>query len=288
MIHVIPHVASEGLRKENAAHAGAVASYGPQAVREMHPTAQAYADAFLATVEGKQFAQAIQRVPPGKKVLDIGAGYGRSTIFLASRGYQVVAVEPAPALCDFIDRLGKSYGLDIAICNAPAEAIDRLPTRKFDACVFSASLHHCDDPVRALSNCHEVLLQGGIIFLLNEPQLHFFRSKRWFRRQLEQGTLVTGDYGGNEHIYYHHEYHDMLRQAGFVRIRDALSNRYREPAGYLGYLKSQGNGLRTILARRVYYRLISTLERGSIVGRGVLSVLKRLSLVQTYFVARRP
>ena len=140
----------------------------------------------------------------------------------------------------------------------------------------------------ALTHCHEVLVPAGLMLVLNEPQLQFFRSKRWFRRQLEQGTFVAGDYGGNEHIYYHHEYQDMLRRAGFVRIKDALSNRYQDPASYLSYLRSQGNRSRTIRVRQLYYGLIRTLERSSFLGRGLLALLKKWSLVQTYFSARRP
>jgi SAM-dependent methyltransferase len=288
MIHPIPHRISDGLRKENASHAEALAGWDIEVFRRQFPTAQSYASAFLATAEGRQFAHVLRELPPGSKVLDIGPGYGRSAIYLAGRGYRVAAVEPAPALCQLIDRLAGLYEFALDVYHAPAEAIDQLPEKDFDACVFSASLHHCDDPLKALTNCYEVLAPGGRLFILNEPQLHFFRSKRWFARQLEQGTLVTGDYGGNEHTYYHHEYRAMLHRAGFRQVRGRLSNRYREPDGYLGYLRAQGNGSRSIRLRQLYYRAVRLLDRGPRPGRTVLDALKRLSLVQTYFTARRP
>jgi SAM-dependent methyltransferase len=287
MIHSIPHAISEGLRKENEAHAESLSRLDFAEMQNKYPRAESYVQEYLGTSEGKQFAQAVENLPAGSKILDIGAGYGRSTIFLASRGYQVRVLEPAPALCDFINGLAEFYGYALTIYQAPAEAINRLPETDFDACIFNASLHHCDDPVTALTHCHRVLLPGGFLFILNEPQLQFFRSKIWFRRQLEQGTFVAGDYGGNEHIYYYHEYQHMLRQAGFVRIQNTISNRYRDSASYLRSLRVQGNTLRTILVRKIYYRVVRILQCSGFLGRGLLTLLREMSLVQSYFTACR-
>ncbi len=123
---------------------------------------------------------------------------------------------------------------------------------------------------------------------MNEPVLQCFRSRTWFQNQLDQGTLIVGDYGGNEHIYYRREYLDMLLQAGFEQVRDNLAYRYQQPASYLRYLQSVGAGRLSRLRRALYYRFIHGLTCLGFVGQPLLALLRRLSLVQVNFTGRKP
>ena len=287
MIHTIPHVVSEGLRRENEIHMRTVPRWTCEQIKARYPTAEAFFDKFINRVEGLQFMRAVEALERGASVLDIGAGHGATSIYLAYHGHRVTVVEPSLAMCRYTERAAEAYGLPLDFYHCPAEAIHHLPGRGFDACVFNASLHHCDEPVRALRNCHVVLAPGGKVFVLNEPQLQLFRSKAWFRRQLRQGTLVTGDYGGNEHTYYHHEYVAMLREAGFAAIQDELSLRYLMPDSYLKFLQARGaKGIR-LRSRKLYYTLIKNVCRARVCGTPAVYALKRLSLLQTHFSATK-
>jgi SAM-dependent methyltransferase len=287
MIHTISHPVSEGLRKENEVHRRAVLSLTTEALRQLYPTEEVFFGGYRNSAEGAQLREALKETPPGARILDIGAGYGIVAIYLSCLGYRVTAVEPSPDLCAYIDRLAQLFAIQLDIYNVTAECLDRLPANAFDACMFNASLHHCDDPVQALRHCHRLLPPGGKLFLLNEPLLQFFRSKTWFVRQIAEGKLVTGDYGGNEHTYYHHEYLAMLGVAGFRDIRDQISLRYVQPKSYFHVLSCQGASRRSLLARRLYYRLVSQVCRSRVWGRPGRSLLKRLSLVQTNFTATK-
>lgn len=287
MIRTIPHPVSEGLRQENEVHERLAAEYAPERLRRKHPTAATFLEPFLAGEEGLQYTRALAEVRPGSRILDIGAGYGRSSIYLASLGHRVSVAEPSIDLCRGIEAASEQYGLPLDIYQVAAEYLDRLPARGFDACVFNASLHHCDDPAQALAHCHALLAPGGKVFLLNEPLLPFFRSKAWFHRQVEDNTLVTGHYGGNEHTYYRHEYVAMLRAARFGEVRDALSLRYLRPERYLCKIEQRGAGRRRVAARSLYYGTIRGLCRSGVLGRPVLGLLKRLSLLQVYFIATK-
>lgn len=287
MIHVIPHEVSEGLRQENEVHRKAAAHWSPEQIRGEHPTAEAFLQHFVMADGGRQLAEVVKDLKPAARVLDIGAGYGRPTIFLASRGFRVSAAEPSPDLCRYLETLAQIYQLPLDIYTVPGEHIDRLPVSEFDACFFNASLHHCDDPLRALCNCRQLLAPGGRLFLLNEPLLQAFRSKAWFERQHTQGTLMTGDYGGNEHIYYRHEYLELLRQAGFGDIREYLSPRYRNPGQYFRYFQAVGVPRSAIWRRSLWYGAIRLLMNSGPPGRAGLHLLSRLSLMQLYFTATR-
>jgi SAM-dependent methyltransferase len=287
MIHAIPHEVSDGLRAENEIHNGHIAPRTTDWLRANYPTAADFVRYYAESAEGIQLLKAFAAVKPGAAVLDVGAGYGLTAVFLASRGYRVSAVEPSRGLCDYIDRAATLYGLPLDVYHVCGEGLDRMPPREFDVCMFNASLHHCDDPVRALTHCHRLLKPDGQLLLMNEPILRFFRSKGWFQNQLEYGTLVTGDYGGNEHTYYYHEYRDMLRRAGFRRIRDRVAQRYLNPKSYVAVLSAHHRGPLRIVGRRLYYGVIRGLFRLGFLGAPFIALMKRLSLLQTNFVATK-
>jgi SAM-dependent methyltransferase len=287
MIHQVPHEVSEGLRKENEAYRLAADGATIEWMRSQFQSCEHYFRDYRDSAEGAQLREALKEVPRGGRILDIGAGYGKVAFYLISLGYPVTALEPSLDVCRYMERVADLFGIELEIYQATAEVIDRLPVRRFDACMFNASLHHSEDPLRALLNCHEVLAPGGKVFLLNEPLLQRFRSKAWFARQLAKESLVTGDYGGNEHTYYRHEYLAMLRQAGFVQVRDRVSLRYVSPRSYLKSLEANQAGRWSIRARLLYYRAIGTLSRSGMLGKPVLGMMNALSMLQTTFVATK-
>lgn len=288
MLHWIPYTPSPGLAQENAVHARLFAGCDDAWMRHTFPHTDAYLQDFRRRADGRQFIQATAILEPGSRVLDIGAGPGQTSLHLALQGHRVTVAEPSPDLCRYLDSAVRLYGVDLDIFNLPGEELHHLAPRTFDACIFHGSLHHCDDPVRALRHCHALLRPGGRLLLTSEPILRGHISKERFQRILATGTMPTGDYGGNEHSYYHHEYLDMLRQAGFVDLQDPLIHRYACSADYLDLLARENNAGRAgMLVRRFFYGTVRTLQKMGPVGRPVLGLLKKMSLVQVYFLARK-
>jgi SAM-dependent methyltransferase len=287
MIHNIPHPISAGLQTELQAHQLCLDDGALGRFLQMHPTREDLVQSFLAEDAGFQYADALKVLPAGQRILDIGVGFGNSSLFLAAKGYAVSAVEPSEGMCEVIEKRAEKYGLSLDIYSVTGESLDLLPVKDFDACAFNASIHHCDDPVRALRNCHQLLRPGGQIYLLNEPILQLYRSKAKFYRQLEQNPDEVGHYGGNEHIYYHHEYMRMLRDAGFRNIRSPISPRYLHPKSYLDILKRQRVAPRKILLRRLYYGWIGLHAKLGPLGWPMLAALRRLSMLQSYFLAEK-
>lgn len=288
MIHWIPYAPSPGLARENAAHARLFAGCDDVWMRATFADVDAFLQEFRSRADGRQFIQATAVLEPRSKVLDIGAGPGQTAVHLALQGHRVVVAEPSPDLCRYLDGAARLFDLPIEIYNLPGEELHRLAPHTFDACIFHGSLHHCDDPVRALRHCRELLRPRGRLLLTSEPILRGHISKERFQRILATGTMPTGDYGGNEHSYYHHEYLDMLRQAGFVDLQDPLIHRYDSSADYLALLDREKNaGKIGLLLRRCFYGAVRTLQRLGPVGRPLMSLLKKMSLVQVYFLARK-
>ncbi|MEV6132640.1 class I SAM-dependent methyltransferase [Streptomyces violaceusniger] len=104
-------------------------------------------------------------LPPAPgRVLDIGAGSGRDAAALATRGHQVVAVEPTPEL----RRIGQRLHPDTAI----RWIDDALPSLTglqgpFDFTLLSAVWMHLDEQerVEAMQRLADLVAPGGCVAL---------------------------------------------------------------------------------------------------------------------------
>ena len=94
------------------------------------------------------------------RVLDLGAGTGKLTRQLATRGLEVVAVDPSDAM---LDQLRRALP-DTTALRGTAEAIP-LPSGSMDA-VLVGQAWHWVDPARAVPEVARVLKPGGRLGLV--------------------------------------------------------------------------------------------------------------------------
>ncbi len=179
-----------------------------------------FIELYLATECGTEFKDATDELKGNLEILDIGVGFGQSSFHLALQGNKVTAIEPSEDYCRFIDFYSVKNSVPIEIHECTIEVF--RPVRKFDVCIFNASLHHCDDPGKAIARCYELLKNQGRIFLINEQILKFYRSKKWYYRMMKENPAKVDNYGGNEHVYRYYEYVKMLKSNHFQDIREKI------------------------------------------------------------------
>jgi SAM-dependent methyltransferase len=98
---------------------------------------------------------------PPARVLDLGVGTGWTSIFLARRGYQVVAQDIAPdmiALAEANANSADPFSLRFLACDYERLDFDE----EFDAAVFYDALHHAEDERQALAGVYRALRPGGV------------------------------------------------------------------------------------------------------------------------------
>lgn len=79
----------------------------------------------------------------GKKVLDIGCGFGYSSVSLSSLGYDLIAVDNDKKVLKVIRRNAKNFGKKIKIIEEDIFNIDkRFKEDSFDACISGGLLEH--------------------------------------------------------------------------------------------------------------------------------------------------
>lgn len=158
-----------------------------------------------------QYELLMKDFPMGAMVLDVGVGLGQSSVYLALHGYRVVAVEPSMVMCKLLRDAAVRHALPIQVAQGVAEDLSKLGRNDFDVVLFNASLHHCDDPERALAEAKACLKKGGAVYLVNENMLKPWQTEEGFQRKLLEDPVAMGHYGGNEHAYHNGKYARMLR-----------------------------------------------------------------------------
>jgi SAM-dependent methyltransferase len=243
-----------------------------------------FIETLTGTVPGLEFVDAVKTIDPRSEVLDIGVGFGQSSMYLSSRGFRVTAVEPSANYCSFIEHFSNTFDLNIEIHECPIEVFQSK--NKFDACVFNASFHHCPNPDLVAAKCFDLLKDNGKLLLINENILKFYHSKKWFYSTLKKNPGRLGHYGGNEHVYRHREYVAMLRRNGFGRPVEKIPVFYKDLRTVFRINIDQKVNRRFqydergLIARFLWYFGMS-----KIVGNPLLAgVAKRLSLILCTYI----
>jgi SAM-dependent methyltransferase len=120
-------------------------------------------------------------LPPKGRVLDLGGGPGRYTLWLAERGYRVVLADLSLALLAIArDKVAASTAGERveAIVEADACDLSRWPDGSFDAVLALGPFYHLPDPDdrdRAAAEVQRVLRPGSVAFVALMPRYAFLR-----------------------------------------------------------------------------------------------------------------
>ena len=159
-------------------------------------------------------------LPPSGRILDLGGGPGRYTIWLAEHGYQVVLADLSPELLAIARTQIAAAGIDQqveAIVEADACDLSRWPDASFDAVLCLGPFYHLPDPVdrvRAAQELARLLRPGGIAAVAFMPRYALLRrtlalpderqhlsNPGWRERLLQHGVFENDVPGRFTHGY---------------------------------------------------------------------------------------
>ena len=146
--------------------AGAFAPGAPRGSRAAAPLLRAFDRRRLAILEAAR--------PPGRRLLDAGAGKGRFVAHARAEGWDAQGIEPA------------ARGDAPHVERASLEDASFAPG-SFDAITLWHVLEHLDDPAAALTRLHGWLAPGGVL-LVGVPNLASLQARiggpRWYHLDL--------------------------------------------------------------------------------------------------------
>lgn len=118
-------------------------------------------------LERARTRELLQRFLPAApaRVADIGSGPGVYSLWLAERGYDVLARDLMPLHVEQLQAAAAQRGLTIDAAVGDARELD-LPDQSFDAALLLGPLYHLQDRagrVQALGEAARVVVPGGVV-----------------------------------------------------------------------------------------------------------------------------
>lgn len=106
-------------------------------------------------------------VKPGDRVLDIGGGPGRYSLYLAGKGCEATLLDLSPANVQFAKEKAKELGLTLCAVEGDARAADTAAQGPFDHVLLMGPLYHLqteEDRAKAVKAALRLLKPGGMLF----------------------------------------------------------------------------------------------------------------------------
>jgi 2-polyprenyl-3-methyl-5-hydroxy-6-metoxy-1,4-benzoquinol methylase len=132
----------------------------------------------------------------GKKLLDIGAGLGESSVYFALRGAQVTTVDVSPGMVAKAIELGKKHGVELEGVVSGGEDLN-VPEGAYDVVYIANTIHHVQDRAKLFEQISRALKPAGIFFsydpIAYNPVINVYRHMATQVRTEDESPLTIAD-----------------------------------------------------------------------------------------------
>jgi SAM-dependent methyltransferase len=131
-----------------------------------------------------------------KRLLDIGAGLGESSVYFALQGAHVTAVDISPQMVNTALELGRKFGVELEGIVSSAEDLN-LPSETYDIIYIANTIHHIRDRAFLFRQIKQALKPDGMFFsydpLAYNPLINIYRRMATAVRTPDETPLTTAD-----------------------------------------------------------------------------------------------
>ena len=167
-------------------------------------------------------------VKPGDKVLDIGGGPGRYSLYLAAKGCDVTLFDLSSANVEFAKEQASAQGVSFKAFAGDAREVDSRIGEQYDHILLMGPLYHLlqeSDRVKALNASLKCLKQNGIIYvsfissyggiiysIKYEPQLIIEKDVEFQYKLFEDDLPFSGSSFTQSYFYRHKDVLPFMAQ----------------------------------------------------------------------------
>lgn len=126
------------------------------------------------------------------RVMDIGAGLGHMSLWLAERGHQVTLAEPAEPMLEGARQRFAEAGQTATFIQAPWQALPDILTERYDLVICHAVLEWLEDPFTILPVLHQLTEPNGWLSLAfyNRDALIYRNLLKGHFRKMRRNTMA--------------------------------------------------------------------------------------------------
>ena len=132
----------------------------------------------------------------GKRLLDLGAGLGESSVYFALQGAQVTMTDISPGMVQTGRELARKYGVEIEGIVSQAENLF-VPGETYDFVYIANTIHHVRDRDGLFQKIHRALKPGGRFFSYDpvayNPAINVYRRMATKVRTEDESPLTLRD-----------------------------------------------------------------------------------------------
>src|SRR5262245_52319056 len=114
----------------------------------------------------------------GKRIIDVGAGLGESSIYFALKGAKVTCTDLSPAMVSLVSHLAARHGVQVDPVVAAAEDL-KVASSEFDIAYVANTIHHVADKHSLFRELRRVLKPGGVFVSIDpiryNPLINIYR-----------------------------------------------------------------------------------------------------------------
>jgi 2-polyprenyl-3-methyl-5-hydroxy-6-metoxy-1,4-benzoquinol methylase len=132
----------------------------------------------------------------GKRLLDVGAGLGESSVYFALQGAAVTTTDISPEMVETALKLGSFYGVELEGVVSVGEELN-VPESSYDFVYLANVIHHVHDRASLFRQVRRALKPGGRFFSIDpiayNPIINIYRRVATEVRTEDESPLTRSD-----------------------------------------------------------------------------------------------
>ena len=140
----------------------------------------------------------------GKRLLDLGAGLGESSVYFALQGAHVTTVDLSPQMVETALSLGRKFGVQLEGLVSGAADLD-VPAESYDIIYVANTIHHVPNRPALFEKISQALKPGGMFFsydpLAYNPLINIYRRMATAVRTPDEAPLTAADIRFGETLF---------------------------------------------------------------------------------------